>query len=646
MANLKRLATPEDSIISIQFPINKVEIDNRLKDYNKLTPRQFGTRYKGLLFQPIEFNWNGQTHHIQFNFCHNPFCKWHGLEQIKFNVKGKSQRYKLAGGNNKSIVCNPDPIEPRKGITLGCHTRPLSNWSIALEIERLIRIGKVENITPEYQFHKEDCPTEKLTPFETPKGFYKQGKSKVGAQVWQCKVCKKKTNILPNTKQTTKYRQKRSEIMPTFANLLINKTPINRACDILGIGKGTYYDKLEILYRRCLEFLERYETKPIKQLKFDEIWLNTDKMNYVLNNVRKKGQASSRFDSFEELQLPTSVVITSDLSSRYVFRADVAYDWDIDLNDIALDTILTKEDHLNDFVKKHARFGDYSHFPQPPSPNDTETKSEYYQNLSKVEHRAKFIDGLHVNSTYTSIAHMWLLKQMINSKEWRFVTDEDATLMTSIYRVFSDEIRKYDAHHFLCQTDKTKTRKEAKEEFIDARTFLLEWGLQRDINTQTLRKLAKLYLTDLFESHQFHKEVNGGIVYADNPIQHPLATQDRGYRWVDCKTDLSSLDPKDIAELILNVNDNATNNFIQLIRRRLSFLERPLTTARGDGKSYIYSNFNPKYAQYALTILRTYYNFCLPYKTKEGKKEIVKTPAQRLGLTQRFFTLNDIIYLQ
>jgi hypothetical protein len=32
-------------------------------------------------------------------------------------------------------------------------------------------------------------------------------------------------------------------------------------------------------------------------------------------------------------------------------------------------------------------------------------------------------------------------------------------------------------------------------------------------------------------------------------------------------------------------------------------MERPLVTARGDGKSYIYENFNPKYAQDANTIL-------------------------------------------
>lgn len=62
----------------------------------------------------------------------------------------------------------------------------------------------------------------------------------------------------------------------------------------------------------------------------------------------------------------------------------------------------------------------------------------------------------------------------------------------------------------------------------------------------------------------------------------------------------------------------------------------------GDGKSYIYSNFNPKYAQMALTILRTYYNFCFSYKSKNE----VGTPAQRLGIENKIYDLKDIIYLR
>ncbi|WAH37467.1 hypothetical protein NZD86_02700 [Alicyclobacillus dauci] len=93
----------------------------------------------------------------------------------------------------------------------------------------------------------------------------------------------------------------------------------------------------------------------------------------------------------------------------------------------------------------------------------------------------------------------------------------------------------------------------------------------------------------------------------------------------------------------MQVNNNATSAFMQQIRRRISILERPLTTARGDGKSYIYSNFNPRYTQYAITILRTYYNFCVPYKTRDGRN---MTPAQRLGIAQKQFKIEDIVYFK
>ena len=99
-----------------------------------------------------------------------------------------------------------------------------------------------------------------------------------------------------------------------------------------------------------------------------------------------------------------------------------------------------------------------------------------------------------------------------------FYNDEDQISYTSINRVFSKEIRPSDAHHFLCQTDKTKTRKQVREEFVQVRVDLINWVTMRGYGTRSLRK--------------FHKEVptpsGTHLEYADNPILHPLATIDRG----------------------------------------------------------------------------------------------------------------------
>ncbi len=119
----------------------------------------------------------------------------------------------------------------------------------------------------------------------------------------------------------------------------------------------------------------------------------------------------------------------------------------------------------------------------------------------------------------------------------------------------------------------------------------------------------------------FHELLQDGKNYkrANNPFVHPIDSKVTCYRTVECMTNVSSYETRELARMLLDVNHNTTDAFIQLIRRRLSPLERPLVTARGDGKSYIYANFNPEYAQYALTILRVYFNFCLLIKQKIGK---------------------------
>lgn len=614
-------------------------------------PKKFAFRYKNSLFKTVKFEWNGKKYEIQFNTCTNPFCKWCGLPQEKFNIKGKPSRYKLDSSVSSERVykCNPDPINPNSGITLNCRSVALSNWSIAEEISRLIRNDSTVEIEENYVFHRDECGVFHLTPFEKPELFYKRGKSKGNSQRYQCRLCKKYTSLLPKREKNSRYKQKRNDILPTFTRLLLNKTPISRACEILEIGRSTYYHKLEWVYRCCLEFLERQKTKPLKQTKFKELWLNSDKMVYYLNNVRKKGHGGKTYD-IEDLNFQTNIIISAENFTRYVFRADVAYDWDVTFSDIENDTITLKEDHLNEFSRKNACFGKYSYMPQEPSKNDEQSMDDYYHEMKQIEKRQKYIDGLHTNITYTSIAHFWLIKELLNADEWRFITDDDSSLKTSIIRVFSKEIKLSDAHYFICQTDKTKSRKEAIQEYEEAKEELLEWGYMNDIVSKSLNTLALRYLSLKFQNHQFHKQINDGNkiynVHGHNPIEHPLATKDRGKHIVDCITDLSSYEPGQIAKMVMYVNDNAINSFIQLVKRRLSVLERPLTTARGDGKSYIYANFNPKYAQMAITILRTYYNFCLPFRSRKFGKIIKETPAQRLEIANKQYTIEDILYMR
>lgn len=645
MTVYKRLTESTDTFLEIESPVTTKQLQERTKDYEKLTPKKFAFKVNKYAFQPVYFHWKGKEFGIQMNHCTNHLCKNFGLPQQKFDVKGKPSRYRIEGNiNRKSVKCNPEKRDPDDVPTQNCHSEAISSWSLIEEMERLVRFNSLKPLEPSYQFHKEGCPVAS-TPFTNPKDFLKKGISKSKSQKFQCKTCNKYTNVLPTKIRNVNYHQQRNEILVRFATQLVNKTSINRTCEILKIGKGTYYQKLEWLYRCCLEFLETRETKALEKKSFDEMWLNTDKLHYVLNNVLKKGQGKNSSRHLDEKQLPTFVVTTADTVSNYVFRADIAYDWDISFENIESDTVKYKEDHLSSFQHKNDRYGKYSAYPMIPSANDTQTFTEYKEQLEEVRTRKLYVDGLHVNAGYTTKAHLWLIKQTIQAKKWRFVTDDDASLINSYARVFKEEIKAKDAHHLLCLTDKTITRKQAEIDFFSSIRSLKYWGEKNGYEKISLRTLALYFIEDSLNSHEFHhKKIskNGEIYFehALNRMKHPVPTSDRGHRELDVLTDISHLTHFQQASLLVNVDDNAVNQFLQTVRRRISVLERPIVTARGDGKSYIYANFYPKYSQMALTILRTYYNFCLPYR-KGDKKE---TPAQRLGIADRVYAWEDIIY--
>ncbi|MBU7595256.1 hypothetical protein [Metabacillus halosaccharovorans] len=383
----------------------------------------------------------------------------------------------------------------------------------------------------------------------------------------------------------------------------------------------------------------------LKEKQFNEIYINTDKMIYYLNNFRKKNAGSKYLIEQEEKQFPTHVVVSSDILSRYVFRADVAYDWNVTLDDITNQANMYKDDHLHLFAQRYGHLR-YSFATQPPTDSDTESKDVYEKEWFEFSRRANYIDGLHVNSTYTTLAHLWHLKQLLNAKEWRFATDEDASIMSALMRIFSKEIMLGDAHHFLYKIDKRKTLREAMENYRDSRAVIKNWAMNSNIDEKGTTLLTRMMLAEELKRHKFYDEVvkNGKTVrkWAQNPVTHPLPFKDTGYATVDCTTEVSSYEPIDLARLVQKINNKSNDTFINQIRRRISILERPLVTSRGDGKSYIYSNFNPKYAQYAITILRTYYNFCMPYKAY-GE---MLTPAQRIGIADKVFDWKDIIYLR
>lgn len=175
------------------------------------------------------------------------------------------------------------------------------------------------------------------------------------------------------------------------------------------------------------------------------------------------------------------------------------------IEDIADDTIVFRDDHLNEYARRHVRLR-FSYAPQPPTENDTQTDYEFHQELRKFARRANYIDGLHVKANYTALAHYWLIRQIVQAKEWRIISDEDGSLMTAIYRVFAPEILRAEAHHFLCKTDRSKTRRQAYAEFRDCEKELRLWGAAWGYDNASVWNLARLRLEHILKTGRFDEQ--------------------------------------------------------------------------------------------------------------------------------------------
>ena len=664
-----RIANKRDQIVEIDTPVSEDKVDLRQEDYEKMSRKAFNKKHRLFLtreqFTPVELKYKGKTYSLQLNHCNNPFCRWFGENQSKISrlsTRGRKRyKYRIDGDWEKEdrgrmIICNNDPNVP--GAYGNCATRPVSNWSAAEEIKRLVTINTPVDIEPEYNYHKDSCNKPHTNPFDNPEEFQKYGKSKYDSQRLRCKECYKITTLVPEREKAFTYHQQRSEIVPTLASMLINRVPVKRACEILNISSQTYYDKLEYVYLRCLEFLSKFETNPLSDKFFDKLWINTDMFIYYLNNSRHKLKGNKRRnrvtkESFKRME--TNLIVSGDIHSGYVLRADLAYDWDATREKLLADTKKYKCDHMEESERKNARL-EHSYFPQPPTKFDKENLSnideeieKYKQEKKNFDTRFDYVNGLHVSPRYTAIAHFWLLKNLLNVKDWFFINDDDGSLKNSIFRVFKDEIKNGYANYFLCQVDHDKQLSQALKEHQKSKIELKNWrdecGLSKKLS---IWQIAQDYLEHQLEHHNFFEEFldddgNSRIVRAGNPVEHPLASPDAGYRTIDVLTDLSGLNNKQLAKLLMQVNSRVTDNFIQELRRRVSMLERPLLTARAHRKSYIYSNYNPKYAQYLATILRTYYNFCDAKKDRKGN---LTTPAMRIGIADKVFDWNDILYFK
>jgi transposase-like protein len=275
---------------------SKDEIIEKDIDYLKVSDKKFDSKYKDYAFKPVEINIDNNDYKIQYNFCIDTFCPNFGkpIKLLKKRGTRSVRNYTFIGAKIASpcIQCNiMEYVKSKVRIPYNSSIL-ISNWSVAEEIKRLKRLSSIKDKEYEYNFHKNTC-TSSTTPFDANNDFLKYGINKSGSKRYKCKICEKITNVNEDKTKNFSYNQKRNDILIDFIQDIMSRTPVRKVCEKNNISSKTYYRKIEWLYRKCLEFLDRHE-KGLSKLEFNKLYLNADAMNYSINNIRKKEKVSVR----------------------------------------------------------------------------------------------------------------------------------------------------------------------------------------------------------------------------------------------------------------------------------------------------------------------------------------------------------------
>jgi hypothetical protein len=128
--------------------------------------------------------------------------------------------------------------------------------------------------------------------------------------------------------------------------------------------------------------------------------------------------------------------------------------------------------------------------------------------------------------------------------------------------------------------------------------------------------------------------------WQDRWVEHPFPNMGKPEKAMCYLTDIQGYDEDHLAWLYNKASLHAIDCFFMQVRRRLSLLERPISSSASPGRRWFgYGPYKPIMVGKLLDIFRVFYNFVEVGKNKQ-------TPAMRLGLAKGKITIEDIVYYQ
>ena len=429
----------------------------------------------------------------------------------------------------------------------------------------------------------------------------------------------------------------------TVFKLLVNKMPFNRIMEVAGISAGTLYGKIDFIHQQCLAFAGDQERR-LPDITIPRLYLSVDRQDHVVNWKLAE----------DKRNIVLNAVGCADNSTSYVFGIHVNYDPDADADQVEQEALENGDNSLRPAFRRHARVWlarDYQDSLGRSSKESKTTgqlrdkiKGAYDCAISRDDVEVSEIPtvetslpskGMQVHSEYTLYAHFKFLEKLFtNVGKIRFFLDQESGIRAACLSAFCEDVRIKRCDAFYVRVSKELTVNRKRQLKADSDKALAEFRASNsEYESLTERDLRHIVIVQ-----RLNDLVNIGK-WKDRWLFYPFPDMSEPEKAICWLTDLQdhSYDADHLAWLYSKATLHGIDRFFMQARRRLSLLERPISSSNTDGRKWFgYSAYNPVMVGKLLDIFRVFYNYIETGKDKS-------TPAMRLGLLKEPVSYADIL---
>jgi transposase-like protein len=572
---------------------------------------------------------------IQVNFCKNPQCQNFGVPaSTKRQPRGKASAQR--GRDTYTVVGSGRSRSMLRCSFCGQYPTIKSNKAIHEELNRFWKPFDTAAIPT---CPNRDCPNRHIDIEKGRSHYHSFGRTKAGSVRYRCKGCGR--TFITTSSPTIRHRKPHKNA--SIFRLLVNKVPFRRICEVEGITMSTLYRKIDFIHRQCLSFAADRE-RVLSTMPLRRLYIAADRQDYMINWSDAKDRRNIIFHA----------VGSADNTTGYVFGLHLNFDPSLDSDDIEREAISSADYEVRPAYRQFARLwlrGDYIEAIKKSRVQRFSTHAgslkdniaATYDDVDKRDDVEEFdgLDddltlpkkGMQVRGEYTMYGHFFFLRKLLdNTGKVRFFLDQDSAFRAACLSAFSDRIREGRCDAFYVHTKAEAT--------IGEKRRILAVSRRRMAAMKQLHpNLEDWQIKLLMIKEKMAQMVDIGK-WQDRWVEHPFPNMGEPEKAMCYLTDIQGYDEDHLAWLYNKASLHSIDRFFMQVRRRLSLLERPISSSASPGRRWFgYGPYKPAMVGKLLDIFRIFYNFVEVGKNKQ-------TPAMRLGLAKGKITVENIIYYQ